>query len=165
MNAQVKTILLTILTLSVLTIALIELSGISTRALFNKYGIGAPPPHATEPDERIEREQRMKQMPQTEILFYEEHFDFGKIKEGAKVRHTFRFKNTGKHPLLISDAVASCGCTVPSFSKEPVLPGAEGEILVEFNSKGRKGKNHKSVMIFSNAAREKMAISFDAEVE
>jgi hypothetical protein len=66
---------------------------------------------------------------------------------------------------MISDALASCGCTVPSFSKEPVLPGNDGEILVEFNTKGRKGKNHKSVIIVSNANQEKVSISFDAEVE
>ncbi len=165
MNTQVKTILLTILSLSLLTIALVELSGISTRALFNKYNIGSPPPHATEQQERSEREQRVKEMPKTEISFYEEHFNFGIVKEGDKVRHTFKFKNTGKYPLLISDAMASCGCTVPSFSREPIGPGQDGEILVEFNSRGRKGKNHKSVMIFSNATREKIAISFDAEVQ
>jgi hypothetical protein len=165
MNKQVKTILLTILTLSVFTIAIIELSGISTRALFNKYGIGTQPAHATEPGERNERMNRANSMPKTAIYFYEEHFDFGKIKEGAVVQHAFRFKNLGEHPLLISDVAASCGCTVPTFSKEPVLPGNEGEILVEFNSKGRTGKNHKSVMVFSNADRERLSISFDVEVE
>ncbi len=165
MNTQIKTILLTILTLSVFTIAIVELSGISSRALFNKYGIGSPSPHAVEEhNERVDRETKMRQMPKTEVTFYEEHHDFGIVREGEIVRYAFKFKNTGQQPLLISDAVASCGCTVPSFSKEPVMPGQEGEVLVEFNSKGRKGKNHKSVIVFSNAAREKMSLSFDAEV-
>lgn len=165
MNAQVKTILLTVLTLSVFTIAIVELTGVSSRALFNKYGIGPQPASSTDTDERTAREKAVKSMPETAIYFYEEQFDFGKVKEGEKVRHAFKFKNLGENPLMISDAKASCGCTVPSFSKEPVLPGKEGEIIVEFNSKGRKGKNHKSVMVFSNADREKVSVSFDAEVE
>lgn len=164
MNAQVKTILLTILTLSVFTIALVELSGVSSRALFNKYGIGDPPPHATELQERNERDERVRNMPRTAIDFPENKFDFGKVKEGTKVKHAFKFKNTGENPLMISDAIASCGCTVPSFSKAPVMPGDEGEIVVEFNTKGRKGNNHKSVIVVSNADRERVSISFDAEV-
>lgn len=164
MNAQVKTILLTILTLSLFTIAIIELSGVSTRALFNKYGIGDPPPHASDLEERNAREAAVKRMPKTRIYFNEQKFDFGKVKEGEKVRHAFKFKNVGEEPLMISDAIASCGCTVPSFSKEPVLPGQEGEIMVEFNSKGRVGKNHKSVLIVSNADPERVSVTFNAEV-
>ncbi len=164
MNAQVKTILLTILTLSLFTIAIIELSGVSTRALFNKYGIGDPPPHASDLEERNAREAAVKRMPKTRIYFNEQKFDFGKVKEGEKVKHAFKFKNVGEEPLMISDAIASCGCTVPSFSKEPVLPGQEGEIMVEFNTKGRVGKNHKSVLIVSNADPERVSVTFNAEV-
>lgn len=164
MNAQVKTILLTVLTLSLLTIAIVELSGVSTRSLYYKYGIGSAPSHATELDERNERMNEVSKMPKTNIHFEEEHFDFGNVKLGQKVRHVFKFKNTGENPLMISDAQASCGCTVPSFSKAPVLPGNDGEILVEFNTAGRKGTNHKAVMIFSNATRDRVSVSFDAEV-
>ena len=164
MNAQVKTILLTILTLSLFTIALVELSGVSSRALFNKYGIGSPSPHATELQERNDREAQVKSMPKTSITFLEDKFDFGKVKEGTKVKHAFKFKNTGENPLMISDAIASCGCTIPSFSKAPVMPGGEGEVVVEFNTKGRKGNARKSVIVVSNADRERVSISFDAEV-
>lgn len=165
MNAQLKTILLTVLTLSVFTIALVELSGVSQRALFNKYGIGKETGHNTELDERSSRESRVKTMPKTKMVFPEDKFNFGKIKEGDKVRHAFKFKNLGDNPLMISDAIASCGCTVPSFSKEPILPGGEGEILVEFNSANRKGHQSKNVIIVSNADREKISVSFEAEVE
>lgn len=165
MNPQVKTILLTVLTLSLFTIAVIELSGVSSRALFNKYGIGSPPPHATDLQERNEREEMVKKLPKTNIYLLEQNFDFGKVKEGEKVKHAFKFKNTGENPLMISDALASCGCTVPSFSKEPVLPGNDGQIMVEFDTKGRKGKNHKNVIIVSNANQEKVSVSFEAEVE
>jgi hypothetical protein len=164
MNPQIKTILLTVLTLSLFTIAIVELSGVSSRALFNKYGIGAPPPHATDLEERNARQEAVKKMPKTAIFFLEDKYNFGKVKEGEKVKHAFKFKNTGEHPLMISDAIASCGCTVPSFSKAPVLPGDEGEIVVEFNTSGRKGNNHKSVIVVSNADRERVSVSFDAEV-
>lgn len=165
MNTQVKTILLTVLTLSVLTIALVEISGVSQRALFNKYGIGTQSGHSTELDERNEREAKVKEMPKTKMVIPEDKFNFGKIKEGEKVRHAFKFKNLGENPLMISDAIVSCGCTVPSFSKDPILPGGEGEIQVEFNSAGRKGHQQKNVLIVSNADREKISVSFEAEVE
>lgn len=164
MNAQVKTILLTLLTLSVATIAIIELTGVSSRSLYNKFGIGQAPAHATDLDERNHRTEEINKMPKTEIAFEQDHFDFGKVKLNTKVRHAFKFTNIGENPLMIADAQASCGCTVPSFSREPVLPGATGEITVEFNTTGRLGTNHKSVMIFSNARREKISVSFEAEV-
>lgn len=164
MNKQVKTILLTILTLSVFTIAIIELTGISSRSLYDKLNIGSGSTHGTELSERNQRSEEISKMPKTEMVFDQDHFDFGKIKIGTKVRHAFRFKNVGENPLMIADAQASCGCTIPSFSKTPVLPNQGGEITVEFNTAGRLGKNHKSVMVFSNANREKVSVSFEAEV-
>lgn len=167
MNSQLKTILLTVLTLSFFTIAIVELSGVSSRALFNKYGIGEDMVHNHDQDisDRNALQEQVKAMPKTTIDFEADKFDFGKIKEGEKARHAFTFKNTGQNPLMISDAIASCGCTVPSYPKTPILPGETGEILVEFNSQGRKGKNNKSVIIVSNATREKVSVSFEVEVE
>lgn len=164
MNKQVKTILLTILTLSVFTIAIIELTGVSSRSLYDKFNIGSGSTHGTELSERNQRAEEISKMPKTEMVFDQDHFDFGKVKIGNKVRHAFRFRNVGENPLMIADAQASCGCTIPSFSKAPVLPNGTGEITVEFNTTGRLGKNHKSVMVFSNANREKVSVSFDAEV-
>jgi hypothetical protein len=164
MNSQVKTILLTILTLSLLTIAFIELSGISSRSLYAKFGVGAAPSHATDMEERSQRMDEAAKLPKTNIYFEQKDFNFGKVKIGQKVRHAFKFKNTGENPLMIADAQASCGCTVPSFSRKPVLPGEDGEIMVEFNTAGRAGVNHKSVMVFSNANQDKIAVSFEAEV-
>jgi hypothetical protein len=168
MNSQLKTILLTVLTLSAFTIALVELSGVSSTALFNKYSIGkggaADKDNPVTVDESSKRHKEAMQMPKTEIAFTDTKFSFGEIKEGQVVKHAFHFKNSGTAPLLISQAVASCGCTVPSFPKEPIPPGGEGDIMVEFNSKNRKGHQQKNVLIFSNAQLEKMSIGFDAEV-
>jgi len=170
MNSQLKTILLTVLTLSAFTIALVELSGVSSTALFNKYGIGkggsgaAAADNPVTIDEGSKRHKEAMQMPKTELSFTDTKFSFGEIREGEVVKHAFHFKNTGKSPLLISQAMASCGCTVPSFPKEPIPPGGEGDITVEFNSHNRKGRQQKNVLIFSNAQLEKMSIGFDAEV-
>ena len=75
--------------------------------------------------------------PKTTIKFNEMSYDFGTITDGDKVRHTFKFTNTGNEPLLISNCKASCGCTVPKCPKDPIAPGDGGEITVEYNSKGK----------------------------
>lgn len=158
MNQQLKTILLTVLTLSVFVIALVELSGVSSTALFNKYHIGKN-------DKIIDKGMDLTNVPKTTIEFDSIKFDFGKLNEGEKVRHAFRFKNTGNNPLIIADAVASCGCTVPSFPKMPIPPGGSGEILIEFNSANRAGIQKKNVMVISNAQIEHFALSFVADVQ
>src|SRR3954462_6590387 len=119
MNPQLKTILLTVLTLSAFTIALVELSGVSSTALFNKYGIGngGATENAVTVDEGSQRHKQALEMPKTEMSFVDTKYSFGKVKEGEVVTHAFHFRNSGKEPLLISQAVASCGCTVPSFPK------------------------------------------------
>jgi hypothetical protein len=86
----------------------------------------------------------------TKIEFYETIHDFGKINEGEKVQHKFKFKNVGNAPLIIQRTSTSCGCTVPTHTKDPVPPGGEGEINVEYNSKDREGQIEKSVIVFAN---------------
>ncbi len=77
--------------------------------------------------------------PLTSMAFPETEFDFGEIEEGEKVVHEFKFKNTGKEPLVISKAQGSCGCTVPDWPREPIAVGEEGVIKVQYDSRG-KGK-------------------------
>jgi|SRR5690606_4489866 hypothetical protein len=156
MNAQYKTILLTLLTLSMLTIAVVELSGVSRTAIFNKF--------KGEDDHPAHEKVIIPDIPKTTIAFDHTEYDFGTITEGDKVTHTYTFTNTGKHPLVIVKTKASCGCTVPSFSKEPVLPGEKGSISVLFNSTKRVGHQQKSVMIYSNAQSEAISVSFKAHV-
>ncbi|WP_316736519.1 DUF1573 domain-containing protein [Pedobacter aquatilis] len=85
------------------------------------------------------------------ITFEREIYDFEKIQEGESASHEFKFKNTGKSPLIISNATATCGCTVPETPKEPILPGKEGVIKVVFNSTGKVGMQDKVVTVTSNA--------------
>ena len=102
--------------------------------------------------------------PTTTIEFEEKEFDFGTIDEGEKVSHTYKFTNTGIEPLIIKDAKGSCGCTVPSWPKEPVAPGATGEMLVEFNSKGKSGSQNKRVTITANTNPGQTFINIKGEV-
>jgi Protein of unknown function (DUF1573) len=105
------------------------------------------------------------QLPLTTIGFPKEAHNFGKVKEGQKVLHTFKFTNTGKEPLLITAVKPSCGCTTPSYSKNTIQPGEEGFVEVQFDSKGRVGANHKSVEVFANTEPKVHVLVFDVEVE
>ena len=100
----------------------------------------------------------------TKMEFAESAFDFGTLKSGEKVSHTFKFKNTGDKPLTISAATGSCGCTVPQYPKEPILPNAEGEIKVEFNSEGKEGKQSKTVTITANTIPAQTVLTVNSEV-
>ncbi len=92
--------------------------------------------------------------PITSVQFEETTYNFGTVKDGDKVKHVYKFKNTGKAPLIISDAKGSCGCTVPDWPREPIAPGKMGEIKVEFDSKNKgteEGSNQsKRVTITAN---------------
>jgi hypothetical protein len=86
------------------------------------------------------------------ITFAEKEFDFGAFRESeGVVNHDFTFTNTGKVPLIIQDVKASCGCTTPQWTKEPVLPGETGTIRVSFNPKSRPGSFNKTIQVKSNA--------------
>ena len=111
------------------------------------------------------RKEEVKAMPKTQISFDDTKHNFGTITEGEIVKHAYHFKNTGTNPLLISNAQASCGCTVPSYPKEPIPPGGEGEIVVEFNSANRPGQQNKNVLVYSNAQEEAISIGFTVEVK
>ncbi|SEA61270.1 Protein of unknown function [Arachidicoccus rhizosphaerae] len=75
-----------------------------------------------------------KQTAVKEAKFNELKHHFGDIKQGKPVTTKFTFDNEGKKPLIIETAVASCGCTTPTYPKQPVLPGKTGEISVTYNA-------------------------------
>jgi len=76
--------------------------------------------------------------------------DYGKITEGQLLEVSFRFRNSGNKPLVIERVQPSCGCTVALQSPEPIPPGGEGQIKASFNSRGRKGANHKTLFVYGN---------------
>ena len=98
--------------------------------------------------------QGMGQQKGASIAFQKKGHDFGNIKEEAGiVTYNFGFTNTGNEPLIIKRVTASCGCTSPSWTKQPVPPGAKGNIKVAFNPRNRVNKFNKSVSVYSNASQ------------
>ena len=85
-----------------------------------------------------------------EISFEQDVIDYGDIEQGSNGVREFKFTNTGKEPLIISSARGSCGCTVPTYPKEPIKPGESSVIKVKYDTK-RIGPINKSVTITSNA--------------
>src|SRR6188768_378157 len=102
---------------------------------------------------------------QAAFKFNEEEFNFGSIKQGESIKHDFEFTNTGKEPLIISNASGSCGCTVPEWPKEPIAPGAKAIIKVTFNSAGKQGVQDKTVTLQSNAQQNPMVLHLKGNVD
>ncbi len=101
----------------------------------------------------------------TDIQWIDSTVDLGRINEGQMVEVAFRFRNTGKKPLVIRGVHPGCGCTVANPPAEPIAPGAEGEIKATFDSKGRPGVNHKSISVDANTnGSQTHEVSFNVEV-
>jgi len=99
------------------------------------------------------------------ITFEKTEHDFGKINEGdGRVSVVFNFKNEGMSPLVLSNVRASCGCTTPTWTKEPVEPGQVGSITVTYNPNGRPGRFQKTVTITSNATEGTKRVYIKGEV-
>lgn len=90
--------------------------------------------------------------------------DFGTIKEGSIVEYTYSFKNTGTAPLIIQGAQGSCGCTVPTWPKEPVPVGGTGVITAKFDSNGKQNLQNKTVTITANTFPKQTILKFKAMV-
>lgn len=98
------------------------------------------------------------------LNFAETEYQFGEVKEGTIVRHRFAFTNTGQAPLLITDARSTCGCTVPSYPKEPVAPGASAEVEVVFNTTHKYGRQRKPITITANTIPSMTTIYVDGTI-
>lgn len=134
---------LIVLTVSALLSACNQTAGTNTSAATEKNTTGANPV----------------------LKFDKEIYDFGKIKAGDKVSYDYSFVNTGKSPLIITDAVASCGCTIPSWPKKPINPGQKEAIKVIFDSAGKSGLIDKQITITANTAPAQTLVHLVGEVE
>ena len=101
----------------------------------------------------------------TTIKFDATQHAFGKVREGEKVVYVYKVLNTGKADLLIQSVRPSCGCTTPKYDKQPIRPGKKGSIEVIFNTKGRPGNQHKTVLVVTNTEPPNTVLSFTCEVE
>ena len=100
-----------------------------------------------------------------EIEFQKTEHDFGKILQGEQVSYTFKFKNVGNAPLIITSIEKTCGCTSPDFSNEPIKPGEEGKITITYDSKGHKGFQNKRLIVKANTNPSETIIRIKAQVE
>ena len=99
------------------------------------------------------------------FTFETDNHEFGEIQQGESVTYAFKFKNTGKAPLVISSASASCGCTVPEYTKAPVEPGEEGYINVTFDSSGKSGMVSKTVTLIANTIPNTKVLTISADIQ
>ena len=102
--------------------------------------------------------------PVTTIQWVDTVKNIGKVSEGEKVEIAYKFVNTGSNPLVISNVVVSCGCTIAEKPQAPIAPGKEGYIKASFDSKGRVGSNHKTLTVYTNTAQATYPLIFDVEV-
>ena len=174
MEKNYRAILLTVLTLSVFMLVIIELTGVSRNALFRRFRGGGEGIFYSKdgevyrgeiyPEQTKTRSQRVGEMPKTTLQFYETKYDFGKQPEGKVLKHNFKFKNTGFHPLMIAKTDVTCGCTVPNYPEEPIAPGNDGEITVVFNTSGKSGFQQKNIIVHANSLPEAVSIGIEADI-
>ena len=99
-----------------------------------------------------------------EVTFEETSHDFGTVQKGDDCTFEFKFKNTGKEPLILANCQASCGCTAPTCPKEPIAPGASSSVKVKYDS-NRVGVFTKTVTVTSNAKNSPITLSIKGKVD
>ena len=106
--------------------------------------------------------QEQAQVQKQIVEIAEKTYDFGTIKEeDGRVSHVFTLKNVNDGPITIKNVRASCGCTTPAWSREPIAPEAEAQITVTYNASGRPGAFHKSVTVtLSNGTEDFTQVLF-----
>ena len=103
--------------------------------------------------------------PSTTIALSESAFAFGKLKKGDHVEHVYEVTNTGENPLIISQVKPGCGCTVPDYTKEPILPGKKGKITLKFDSSNFDGTVQKQAEVYANVEKAPIVLSFTADIQ
>lgn len=103
--------------------------------------------------------------PAPTISFEKSTHDFGKIKEAdGKATYTFTFTNQGKEPLVINRVQASCGCTTPEWTKEPIAPGKKGTITATYNPTNRPGAFNKAITVHSSGSTDPVRLFIKGDV-
>ena len=97
------------------------------------------------------------------ISFKSDTIDYGTVEKGADGLRVFEFTNTGDAPLIVSRVTSSCGCTVPKWSKDPIMPGAKGTIEVSYDTK-RLGGFSKALTVYSNAKTERKMLKIKGNI-
>lgn len=103
--------------------------------------------------------------PSTTVSFATMTHDFGKVMQDSENTYRFKFTNTGKEPLVISNVQASCGCTAPNYPKHPIKPGESDEILVEYRPGKQEGQQNKTVTVTANTEPSQTILNITANVQ
>lgn len=128
----------------------------------NPMSDAAVPDSIAEPKAQLVSE--AQKQPLTTLAISEVDFDFGDVKEGSVVEHKYEFTNTGSKPLIISTVKPGCGCTVPEFSKDPIMPKQKGFVTLKFESEGFRGQQQKYAEVFTNTEKTPVVLNFTANV-
>ncbi|CAM3372518.1 DUF1573 domain-containing protein [Elizabethkingia occulta] len=105
-----------------------------------------------------------KKLPLTTLAISENNFNFGDVKKGDHVEHTYTVTNTGDKPLVISTVKPGCGCTVPEYTKDPILPGQKGKVTLKFDSSSFEGLQNKYAEVYTNTEKSPVVLNFSANV-
>lgn len=119
------------------------------------------------PVEKIEEtEEIASQVPSnaTSVYFESDMYHFGKVKPGEQLRHVFKFKNTGNHPLTIKDVKTSCGCTITKWNKNPIPVGETGEIGVSFDTTDKSGEQTQTIIMQANTSPVNTKLTIKATI-
>ncbi len=136
---------------------LLHIAGLLTLLLF---GAACTNQKSTEVSGMVEDQTGLK----PEIRFEKTEHNLGRILQGEKVGYNFIFTNDGGASLVIMDASASCGCTVPKYSKEPIGPGEKGSVEIVFDSSGRMGQQSKTVTLKTNGKVQVVYLTIKADI-
>ncbi|MBQ9253204.1 MAG: DUF1573 domain-containing protein [Bacteroidales bacterium] len=111
----------------------------------------------------VNAQEQKKASTQAEITFTEMEHDYGEVVKGGDGMCEFVYKNTGKAPLMLTNVRSSCGCTIPSWSKEPLMPGKTAKIQVKYNT-NNVGTINKSITVESNASNGRVILKIKGKV-
>lgn len=131
--------LVNIVTIVVLAVFFVACDGPNAKAKVNKVNV----------EKAKERDLQAKKGAAL-ISFDKKEYDFGTVNEGDIVKTTFKVTNAGKTDLIIINAQPSCGCTVPTWPRNPIKPGESGDINVEFNTTGKPNRQSKTITLTTN---------------
>lgn len=165
MNNQITNILLGVIAITMMVNTYFLANNDGGRSAVNKplsnavanNDLSTPPSTTPEPAK--------PQLPATTMNFNEMDHDFGTIDQDTENKKVFTFTNTGDNPLVIENAKGSCGCTVPSYPKNPIPPGGTGEIEVVYKPGKQKGAQNKTVTITANTEPTTTILKIKADVK
>jgi hypothetical protein len=111
-----------------------------------------------------QKETVQKPLSNANIQFAEKQHDFGDVKQGETVSYRFKFSNSGTEPLVLLNVQTTCGCTATDWPKTPIPPGESGEIMVNFNTTKKVGRQNKIITVYTNGQKPEEKLKIVANI-